>query len=187
MKYMGDSNWWDERFKVRKLNIMDHEKILEEDILYFPKKGKILDLACGDGRNSIYLAKLGYEVFAIDFCKEALSRLNYFVKNECFKIKTKLMDLSRDDVFTNLDKFDGIIINHYRLNPKLYSDLMNHINTGGVLWVNGFREVPNDNLSITQLDILKENDFIALGNYKLENKKLYNIGERKFIRCIWRK
>ena len=187
MKYMGDSNWWNERFKVRKLNIMDHEKILEEDVKCFPQKGKILDVACGDGRNSIYLARLGYEVLAIDFSKEALTRLNYFIKSECFKIETKLIDLSMNNVFSNLDKFDVIIINHYRLNPKLYTDLMNHINTGGVLWVNGFREVPNDNLSITQSDILKENDFIALDNYKLEDKKLYDIGERKFIRCIWRK
>ncbi|EDS77771.1 tellurite resistance protein TehB [Clostridium botulinum C str. Eklund] len=187
MKYMGDSSWWNERFKVRRLDIMDHEKILEEDIAYFPKKGKILDVACGNGRNSIYLARLGYEVLAIDFSKEALSRLKYFIKNEPLKIDTKSIDLSMNNVFTSLDKFDGIIINHYRLNPKLYSDLMNHINKEGVLWVNGFRKVPNDNLSITQSDILKENDFIALGNYKLENEKLYEIGQRKFIRGIWRK
>lgn len=48
MKYMGDKNWWNERFKMRKLNIMNHEKLLEEDIKYFPSEGKILDVASGD-------------------------------------------------------------------------------------------------------------------------------------------
>jgi 2-polyprenyl-3-methyl-5-hydroxy-6-metoxy-1,4-benzoquinol methylase len=56
MNYMGDSAWWRERFKGRKLEIMGHERCLEEDMSYFPLKGKILDVACGDGRNSIYLA-----------------------------------------------------------------------------------------------------------------------------------
>ena len=27
MKYMGDSDWWNARFKDRKLNIMMHEQI----------------------------------------------------------------------------------------------------------------------------------------------------------------
>ena len=31
MNYMGDSHWWNERFKLRSLNIMNHEKCLEED------------------------------------------------------------------------------------------------------------------------------------------------------------
>ncbi|MPQ44811.1 class I SAM-dependent methyltransferase, partial [Clostridium tarantellae] len=149
MKYMGDSNWWNERFKIRKLNIMHHEKCLEKDIKFFPKEGKILDVACGDGRNSIYLAKLRYSVCAIDFSEEALTRLNYFSRKENLHIETKLVDLSTNDVFINLDKYDGIIINHYRLNPHLYNKLFRYVNEGGILWVNGFREVPNDNPNIT--------------------------------------
>lgn len=187
MQYMGDSKWWNERFKIRELNIIKHEISLEEDIVYFPSSGKILDIACGDGRNAIYLARLGYEVGAIDFCREGLNRLNHFIKEEGIQIKTKLVDLSGEDIFINLGKFDVIIINHYRLNPKLYSKLMNHINKGGVLWVNGFREVPNDNPNIKASDIFEDDEFISLDCYKLENKKLYEIGQKKFIRCVWRK
>ncbi|WP_419748357.1 class I SAM-dependent methyltransferase [Clostridium perfringens] len=187
MNYMGDSHWWNERFKLRSLNIMNHEECLEEDIKYLTKIGKALDIACGDGRNSIYLARLGYNVYAVDFSKEALSRLNYFAEKEKLNVETKLLDLSIDDVFISLDKYDLIIINHYRLPPQLYKSLMGCLNTDGVLWVNGFREIPNDNLNITESDILSEEDFISLNNYKLENKKLYDIGERKFIKYIWRK
>lgn len=187
MKYMGDSEWWNKRFKTRELNVMLNEKCLEEDIKFFNKYGKILDVACGDGRNAIYLARLGYHVLAIDFSEEALNRLNYFTKKENLKIETKLVDLSRDTAFVNLDKFDGVIINHYRLKPQLYSNLMNYIKEGGVLWVNGFRAIPNDNPNITSADILVEQDFVSLNNYKLENKKLYEVGQRKFVRYMWRK
>lgn len=187
MKYMGDSKWWNERFKARELNIMRHEKCLEDDIKFFHRDGKILDIACGDGRNLIYLARLGYHVTGIDFSEEALNRLSYFAKNENLKIETKLLDLSNDEVLVNLEKFDGVIINHYRLNPRLYSDLMNYVKEGGVLWVNGFRDVPTDNPYITESDILIDEDFIFLENYKLENKKSYELGKRKFVRYIWRK
>ena len=187
MKYMGDSNWWNARFKNRELNVMAHEKCLEDDILYFPKKGQILDIASGDGRNAIYLAKLGYQVLAIDFCEEALKRLSYFSEKQSLKIETKLVDLSKKESFIDLRDFQAIIINHYRLNPPFYTNLMNSLHKGGILWVNGFSEVPTDHPNITELDILTERDFIFLSNYKLENKKIYTFNQRKFLRCIWRK
>lgn len=186
MKYMGDYQWWNNKFKERELNLMKHEESLEEDIKYFPRKGKILDIACGDGRNSIYLAGLGYAVHAIDFSEEALKRLNYFSKKEKLNIDTQLVDLSTNNFFVYLDKYDAIIINHYRLRPELYSILMNYINKGGILWVNGFKEIPSDNPNITESDILREEDFISMEKYTLENKNIYRIGERTFIRCIWR-
>lgn len=187
MEYMGDRDWWNQRFKVRELKIMVHEKCLEEDIKYFAKGGRILDVACGDGRNSVYLVRLGYKVTAIDFCEEALKRLNYFMDHESIKIDTKLVDLSKVNSLVNIEKVDGIIINHYRLNSELYKTLMELLNPGGILWVNGFEEIPMDNPNITEADILREDDFRALDGYKLEKKKSYEIGERKFVRYIWRK
>ena len=51
----------------------------------------------------------------------------------------------------------------------------------------GFREEPKDNPKITSTDILRNEDFSLLSSYKLLDRKLYEIGERKFIRGIWRK
>ena len=124
---------------------------------------------------------------AIDFSEEALKRLNYFCKKQNLEVETDLVDLSVDDVFTDLNKYDVIIINHYRLDPKLYSKLIDCLNTGGFLWINGFREVPNDNPNITKSDILSDKDFLSLCNYKLYNKKNYEIDNRKFVRYMWQK
>jgi len=36
------------------------------------KPGKVLDIGCGRGRNSIYLAEKGYEVEGIDFSETSI-------------------------------------------------------------------------------------------------------------------
>lgn len=187
MRYMGDTNWWDERFKVRDLKRMTHEKCLEEDISHLVQRGNVLDVACGDGRNAIYLAKLGYDVEAIDFSKEALRRLEYFAEKESLNIKTRLCDLSSKDIWCSLDKYDLIIVNHYRLSPELCEGLIECLNRGGILWVNGFREVPKDHPHITDADLLYEEDFVNLRSAQLESKQLYDKDERKFVKYIWRK
>jgi 2-polyprenyl-3-methyl-5-hydroxy-6-metoxy-1,4-benzoquinol methylase len=187
MEYMGNAVWWDKRFEDRALRQMNHEKALEEDMKCFPERGNILDVASGDGRNSIYFAKLGYSVTSIDFSEEALKRLNYFAEQEKLTITTKLVDVANNQFCDALGEYNGIIINHYRLKASLYEALMNHLNDGGVLWVNGFREVPLDNPNIKERDILVEEDFSGIHPSKRIKKVLYDIEESKFIRCIWRK
>lgn len=186
MNYMGDSTWWKDRFKSRKLEIMGHEKCLEEDMSYFPLKGKILDVACGDGRNSIYLARLGYEVLAVDFCEEAINRLTYFANRENLNIRTKIVDLSQDSLNTLEEKFDAIIINHYKPTPGLLKDFVDIQNKNGLLWVNGFRTIPLDNPDVKEGDIMLEEEFELLDKNLLLDRKFYEINQREFVRYIWR-
>ena len=44
-------------------------------------KGKVLDLGCGDGRNSLYAARLGYDVTAVDISEAGISKLNSLAIN----------------------------------------------------------------------------------------------------------
>ena len=121
MEYMGDATWWDERFRNRKNVLMLPEEKLKSDLKYFAESKKILDLACGDGRNAIFLAKMGYEVYAVDFSTEALNRLKYFAISERLEIVTKLMDItSKEDVSTLEIKVDAVIVNHYRMAREIY-------------------------------------------------------------------
>lgn len=187
MNYMGNADWWNNRFQNRSLNLMKHEKTLEDDLQFFQGRKTILDIASGDGRNAIYLAKLGFKVDAIDFSIEALNRLDYFANRENLKIKTELVDLVKNDFKNLIKKYDAIIINHYRLPKNLYVNLIKHLDIEGILWVNGFSELPKDNPNIKESDLLYDEDFSDLKPSNLVNRKEYKINNNKFIRYIWKK
>jgi 2-polyprenyl-3-methyl-5-hydroxy-6-metoxy-1,4-benzoquinol methylase len=44
-----------------------------------PEKAKVLDLACGKGRHSIYLNQLGFDVIGADLSENSIAEAN---KNE---------------------------------------------------------------------------------------------------------
>lgn len=46
--------------------------------LNIPENGKILDLACGKGRHSIYLNKLGYQVTGVDLSANSIAHAKKF-------------------------------------------------------------------------------------------------------------
>lgn len=188
MEYMGDATWWDERFRSRENALMSPEAKLKLDLKYFAESNKILDLASGDGRNAIYLAKIGYEVYAVDFSTEALNRLKSFATSERLEIAIKLMDITAKDEVSKLGvKVDAVIVNHYRMAREIYPILLTWINDGGILWVNGFEDVPEDNPNIREQDILRDSDFELLKHCTLLDKEKYEVSERKFVRYVWKK
>jgi SAM-dependent methyltransferase len=52
------------------------------------KPGKAVDVAMGQGRNAIYLAKMGWDVTGFDIADEALAYANKEAKKQNVKIKT---------------------------------------------------------------------------------------------------
>lgn len=178
MEYMGNQNFWEQKFLSRPDSQLPPETILIEDAAFFKEKGSVLDLACGDGRNVLFLAGNGFEVTAVDFSEAALSRLKRFAEKERLTVYTQQMDLCCEENFDSLGKFDMIVCNHYRLLSKTAMQLKKHLTKSGVLWINGFAECPQDNPAIRQSDL-----YLQIG-YQLEDEREYQVGEHKFIRLI---
>ena len=44
--------------------------------------GKIIDIGCGKGRNSIYLSEQGFQVYAVDYIQEAIDYAKHQVKDK---------------------------------------------------------------------------------------------------------
>jgi SAM-dependent methyltransferase len=69
--------------------------------LNLPEKAKVLDLACGKGRHSIYLNQLGYEVVGADLSENSIFEAS---KNQNETLHFQVHDMRE----TFEDKFDAI-------------------------------------------------------------------------------
>ncbi|NRD22733.1 methyltransferase domain-containing protein [Winogradskyella litoriviva] len=66
--------------------------------LNLPEGGKILDLACGKGRHSVYLNSLGYNTTGVDLSEQSIAYAKQF-ENETLKFKVHDMSKIYPDTF----------------------------------------------------------------------------------------
>jgi SAM-dependent methyltransferase len=66
--------------------------------LNLPEGGKILDLACGKGRHSVYLNKLGYNVTGVDLSEQSIKHAEQFT-NDTLKFDVHDMSKPYPDTF----------------------------------------------------------------------------------------
>ena len=90
---------------------------------------KALDIACGEGRNSVFLAQHGFNVIGLDISDKGLEKGVKRSQAVGVKVKFKRVDL---DDYTIQDRFD-LIINFNFLQRELIPSEVAALNPGGVL------------------------------------------------------
>lgn len=69
-----DASEWDERYRAAELVWGAGPNLWVEAELAGLPPGRALDLACGEGRNALWLARGGWQVTAVDFSAAALDK-----------------------------------------------------------------------------------------------------------------
>lgn len=95
--------------------------------VHIKPNGRVLDLACGAGRNAIWLANQGFQVLAVDRDAEALANIPSHPN-----IRRQQLDLEQADWPLCSPTFDGIVVCRYLYRPHI-ANLLNHLNEHGVL------------------------------------------------------
>ena len=90
-----------------------------------------LDIACGAGRNALYLAGLGYRVDAIDISAEALARGEAAAQAAGYRISWIQRDLD-EGLPRGLGDYDVILIVRY-LDLSLVASAVERLRPGGYL------------------------------------------------------
>jgi tellurite methyltransferase len=93
-------------------------------------KGKALDIAAGEGRNSVFAASLGYEVDCMDISEVALSKARALANEKNVKITTLSADLDNSPLPKN--EYDLVLCFNF-LERNLLPEIQNTLKTGGIL------------------------------------------------------
>lgn len=130
---------WNERYSKRDTTDCD-ACVLEPDTfisnnIRLLKEGSVLDIACGDGRNAIYLAKEGFDVKGVDISPVGLERLKTFATEAEVTVETEEMDLTDNNVADKLlsfGKVDNVIIIRFKASDKILDVIPSLLTDEGV-------------------------------------------------------
>jgi tellurite methyltransferase len=105
-------------------------QFLEDNILLLPK-GKALDVAMGSGRNSIFLARNGFDVEGVDVSEEAVNNAQQSARKYGVIIHTSVADLE-NNYLIKANYYDTIICFNY-LQRSLISQIKTGLKMGGMI------------------------------------------------------
>lgn len=124
----SDKKRWDDRFKGKEFAFgIKANPFLRRQIALLPK-GKALDIASGEGRNAVFLAKHGFDVEAVDISKMGLRKARKLAKEMGVKIYTSFADLNTYQI--EKEQYD-LIANFYFLKRSLIPKIKKGLKKGG--------------------------------------------------------
>jgi SAM-dependent methyltransferase len=93
-------------------------------------RGKALDIAMGEGRNALFAASLGYDVWGVDISEVGISRAEALARENNLTIHTRIADLDHYNIEENT--YD-LILCFYFLNRRLFEGICKGLKPGGIL------------------------------------------------------
>lgn len=129
---------WNFRYSKKGFFFGEHPlPFIMDAIPLFPKSGKVLDLAMGEGRNGVFLAKLGYDVLGVDISDVGLKKAEELARKNKTQIKTQVADLGSYHLEDNT--YDIIILSYF-MQRDLFPKIKKALKKGGVAIIETYTE-----------------------------------------------
>ncbi len=154
-----DREKWDSRY--RKHMGGTEPSLIVKEYADLASCGNALDIACGNGRNSLYLAEKGFKVDAVDISTEAMDHLagkNPNINVICQDIDTWIIPENLYEMIINIRFLDR------RLFPMIHKGLK----PGGVLIIESFSGGKKDKYCLKQNELLQVFQSFHIIYYKEE-------------------
>lgn len=149
---------WNRIFKEQGKVFLKPQEDISRIVKLFTKKGvkKILDLGCGSGRHTVYLAKHGFEVYGIDIAPKGIKITKDWLKKEKSKANLKVGNVYKKLPYAN-NFFDALIstqtLHHNTINNirKLIKEIERVLRANGLIFITVSRkgskkEIPKEKL-----------------------------------------
>lgn len=122
---------WDARYQSSGyLYGLEPAKLLVENKGLLPPRGRALDIACGEGRNAVYLAEQGLDVVGLDISAVGLRKARELAEQRGVALDVQLWDLERSVLPAG--SFDVIVCIHYH-QRSLCPTIAEALTPGGLL------------------------------------------------------
>lgn len=124
-----DRNKWDQRYTEDSYNKKNPVALVTDWLAQIPV-GRALDVACGAGRNAIFLAQAGYRVDAVDISPEGLN----LAQKEAVSLGLDINWIEHDlDQSYSFDTDYNLILVMWFVNLELVTQLCDCLAPGGYL------------------------------------------------------
>lgn len=136
-----------------------------------PRRGRVLDLGCGQGRDAIAIARLGYEVVGIDNSTVGIDQMMSGAERERLNVLGKVCDIYD---FVEFQDFDFVLFDsmfHFAKNDKeketgLIKRTVENVETGCVI-INCIQDI-GDKVKIYNASIDFDNTLERLSDMKFK-------------------
>jgi tellurite methyltransferase len=123
---------WEEKYRSGDRGKEDAPTILLVEIAQKLIPGTAIDLACGAGRNTLYLAEQRWAVTAVDGSETAIELVQRRAAVRNLQVDTRVADLTASSFKLPSDAFDLVLIAFY-LQRDLFAKVKTAVRPGGVV------------------------------------------------------
>jgi tellurite methyltransferase len=186
----ADRKKWNERFESENSFLGKHPSPFlaseMERLLRLAPGRRALDIACGEGRNSIFLARHGFRVVGIDISDVGIAKAERRARAEGLEIDFRRMDLDGWQIHRQYD----LLLNFNFLLRSLIPEEVRALAPGGLLLFDTILESPqllathNPDFFLRYGEL--ERTFLAFGGEILFSEEIRE-GETPTARLLFRK
>jgi tellurite methyltransferase len=136
---------------------------------YFKEGGTALDIACGLGGNSLFLAGMNNQVEAIDISDVAINYVQEQAARENLSVQPRVTDLTDLDTLNwPNNPFDFIVMSYY-LDRSLFPIVKNVLKDGGYFFMETYyQSTYTEEQGVSDQYKLKSNELLAeFGDWKV--------------------
>ena len=108
-----DASEWDDRYRDKELVWSAGPNQFVEKYCADLAPGKAIDLAAGEGRNTIWLAERGWDATALDFSEVAIGKAREIAEHRGVNIGAEVVDLTTYDLGSRA--YDLVVVNYLQL------------------------------------------------------------------------
>ena len=130
-KQKESTQFWDKKFSGEDyLYGKTPAKFLSENYGYIPLASKVLDVGMGEGRNTVFLARKGYNVTGVDISAIAVRKARRLAGEHGIRINAVVS--SMESFKAEKKSFDAILVFYY-VDRELNQKIIEWLRPGGIL------------------------------------------------------